>query len=374
MREATAWARLGDSLDDPALPKRRALFASLAALLGGGGGWQTKPALAAAALPVRPFPNGVSLLVPGPPGGVSEQWGLRLASVLPPTLPAQPLLTARWLGGPDGVSAANQFEVRAAADGATLLMVAAPAALAALVGDPRAHYQPSQWLAVMALHAPAVMIGRVPQDALRRGAHFTVAAGAPVGLDLPGLIALDLLGIAATPIFGFRSPTAKRQALASGGAELALLTGADVPAEIGRLGEIGARPLFSFGLIDATGRWIRDPLVAKVPQFGELAQALGVPPPAGALAQSFCALAAASGLGFGLALPFLTPSAMVALWRCAAWAAVHQSGLMRAATGSGELLLAGALALANMAALTPSTSALLALRSWLAERLGWRPS
>lgn len=348
---------------------RRTLLAGAAALLGA-------PAQAVRltpALPVHPFPHGATLLLAGPRDGLLDGWSRRLAPALARAMPPGPPLHRHLVGGGDGVTAANRFATATAPDGETALMMPGEAARAWAVGDARVHYEVGQWVPVLAGLAPGVLVGRGQGLALRPGQRLTLAAASPVGADLPAFLALDLLRVETAPLFGLGTAAQRQAAFAQRAADLVFLQGQGVAAELAALRRLGGRPIFSLGVLDATGRSRRDPLLPRIPDFAEFLRERAARPPEGALAGAFAALAASSRLAFGLALPGLTQPALVALWRLAGRAAARDHAIVTAARDSGLRLVAGPVAIANLAALAASTEVLLGLRHFLATRLGWHP-
>lgn len=359
----------------PAAVLRRAVLAGLAATLAA-----PLPAPAAApptAEPI-PFPEGGTILIGGPDGGTLSELAARLTIPLQDPQHAGPALRRKPVGGADGVTGANQFEARVPPDGLTALMAPGEAALAWLVGDPRAQYDVARWLPIMAGVTPGIVCSRLAAAALRPGTRLRMAAAGPVGPDLPGLLAIDLLGLQLAPVFGAQDAAMAAQALHAGAVDAVFLHGPQARAEAGRLAAAGAPPLFGMGVPDDTGATRRDPLLPDLPTLPELAASLHGAAPAGPLYAAWQACAAAADLQFALVLPVLSPAAMVSLWRKAAvrMAAVDPQ-TVRAAAGPppGDLrTLPAPGANTVLSAISAEAPTLLALRRWLAERLNWRPT
>ena len=91
--------------------------------------------------PARCCPSIATFLVPGPENGPHERWSSRLAAFLGRGASTAVNVTCAVLGGPDGVTAANRFAAQVEPDGRTLLVLSGGAALARLVGDPRARFE-----------------------------------------------------------------------------------------------------------------------------------------------------------------------------------------------------------------------------------------
>lgn len=348
-------------------PSRRAFFQGLTALLAASVG-ATLPANAVTN-PDR-FPDGGTILIGGPEGGILSSWAMRLGTALLDGQPDGAMLHRRETGGADGVTAANQFEALVAPDGQTVLLTPGAAALAWLAGDPRAHYDVAKWLPIMAGATPGMVCGRKAAVTLPVGARLRVAASGPAGPELPALLAAELLGLVPMPVFGVRDAAAARLALAAGKVDAVFVSGPDAAAELAALATIGAAPLFGMGTPDEAGDMQRDPLMPDLPTLPELATSLRGGPPGGLLYSAWQACAAAATLDFALVLPVLAPAAMVSLWRKAAVQMVAAPQLQTPALR----LLAAPGANAVLSAVAADAPVLVELRRWMASRLDWHPS
>lgn len=338
-------------MPSPALPRRAAL-----ALLAGGA--VARPARAMAVLSDAPI-----LLIAGPEGGRLARWGAMLATALLPALPAGTRLQQTPVGGEDGVTGANQFTTRVAPDGNTLLLTPADAALAWMVGDPRARFDAAKWVGVLAATTPCVVCGR----AAAPGERLRVGMAGPVGPDLAALLGLELSGFAVAPVFGVLDQDAAAQALASRAVDAVLLRGARIAANLGPLAQLGVAPLFTLGGPGGEGR---DAFLPEVPTFAEFAAAQRAAPDA-SLHAAWRGVAGVAQTECALVLPQLTPAALVALWRRAAALAAAAPDL---ADPTGRTrITAGPQAHDVAHALAPDVPALTAMRGWLAERLNWKP-
>lgn len=328
----------------PILSRREGLLASLGGLAGLA--W---PDAARAMLPTV-----ATLLVPGPEDGDFARFADRLAVSLGRGATTAIVLRKSVLGGPDGVTAANRFATEAAPDGRTLLVMPGLAALARMVGDPRARFDAAGWLPVCAAQGSAVVVGREAMPAAGAAPRFGLG-----GPDMPGAAALlgcDLLGLAASPVFG-QAPLRLEAALGQGMVEAALLTGTDLPS---RMAAIGAKPWFT---LEPPG--LRDPLLPDVPSLFDLPLGGGPEMRAAAIAAAGCVRLRAA-----LVLPALTPANLVAAWRSAAQRWLDEEA--RLGWTPGLRPLPGAESAPLLAALSPPSAVALAYREWLLRRLNWR--
>ena len=328
-------------------------------------------ALLAAAASAAAFPDGATLLVAGPDGGAVDGWAEWLAPGLGRALPPGTSVRKDVVGGADGVTGANQFEARTIPDGATALLLPGSAALAWLVGDPRARFDAAHWVATLAAVTPSLIVSRLALPDVVGGARLRIAAASPADAALPAMLALDLLGAKWEPVFGLAGP-ATSHALAVGQVDAICLHGRRVPDVAQGLAAMGAQPLLSFGSMDASGSRVRDPSFPDTPALNELLA--GRRHTDDVLVRAWGATAAASELDVAMVLPQLTPAAMVALWRRASAQALGSGTVQAQASALGVRPLPTPAATASTTALLADAAGQLALRRWLATRLDYRPT
>ena len=360
---------------DPPLSRRRllAMLTTLPALTRAGTAVAAPPPIAlAVAGTSAPFVEKPRLLVAGPEDGVLNRWADALLPALEQSLPPDTAIQRVEIGSADGVTGANQFEVRSVPDGTTVLLAPGEAALAWMVGDPRAKFDVGHWVQVMAGTTSAILLGR--PGVVAKNAPTRVAAATPAGAELPALLGLDLLGVPMQPVFGLADATAARAAFAAGDVDAVFLHGQHVLDQFSALVAAGAQPWFTLGTLDDTGRLARDPAFPDVPTFAALYETRSGHKPKGALYDACRATGAAAQLEFGLVLQQLTPAAMVALWRRAGADAVAALGMQVTGTAANVRLIAGPEATTNTAATAASVATLTELRRWLSNRFNWRPA
>ncbi len=344
-------------MTDPGCTRRR-LLGGLA-LLGGVFAWP-RGLLAADA-----FPHDVTIMVAGPVGGVLDQAAHAMLPGLVAGLPPNTAILRRPVGGLDGVTGANAFMAQATLDGGTALLVPGAASLAWLAGDNRVHFDPSRWLAVLASTMPGFLVVR-DGARIEPGKPVRVASQGAVSPSLAALLGLDLLGAHVHPVVGITDAEAALAALGHGTVDAVLLRGDGTIARLASL-QGKFRPLCTLGTPQPGGDLTRDRLAPTVPTLAEYAASIGNPLPRGPKYDAWLCAASAAQLRDTLVLPSLIPAAAVAIWRNAASTAVSDS-----LSSSVNIMLASA-ASALLRALSPGGAALLELRTWLAEQLGWRP-
>jgi hypothetical protein len=322
--------------------------------------------------PAATFPDSPKLLVAGPSDGSLNRWADALQPALEASLPPDTTIRRVEVGSVDGVTGANQFEVRSVPDGTTVLLVPGQAALAWMVGDPRAQFDVGHWVPVMAGMSSGIVVAR--PGTLASGGRVRVAAASAASVDLVALIGLQLLGVPIQPVFGIGDADAAQTAFAHGVVDAVFLHGQRISDQLTALAAPGAQASFTLGVLNDTGKPARDPAFPNVPHFAELAEARSGRTPNGPLYNAWCAVAAAAQLDFGLVLQQLTPASMVALWRRAGADAAAALPVQVVSNALGVRLMAAPDATANTAATAATAATLMELRGWLASQFNWRPA
>ncbi len=324
----------------------------------------------AMAAPAAGFPDGATLLVAGPGGGPLDSWAEWLVPALGRALPPGTSLRKDVVGGADGVTGANQFEALTVPDGSTALLLPGSAAMAWLVGDPRARFDAARWVPAMAAVTPGAVVSRITPAQLAAGTTLRIAASSPAGPELPALLALDMLGAKWEPVFGL-SGHAAIDALRHGQVDAVCVHGRRVADTAHMLTTIGAQPLFVMGTVDDNGERAAVPVFPEVPDAMDLMAGRPIDP---GLRRAYRATSAASDLDMALVLPQLTPAGMVALWRRACAQAAGSNTVQAQANAEGVRALPVPGATASTAAVLADAATLLSLRNWLSGRLNYHPA
>jgi hypothetical protein len=285
-----------------------------------------------------------------------------LAPVLDRALPGQ--VRTQNVGGLDGVTGANQFDVRTLPDGGTALLLPGAAVLAWLVGDPRVHFDIGHWLPLLITQSAPLLIGRPELAGLAPGRAFRIAASSPAGPELPALLALDLLGIKATPVFGLNDAGGAQEAFMAGQVDAVLLHD-NHPMQNRMTFLAGATPLMVLDSDQNTSSR------QAVPSAGRLlAERNAMASP---LFSAWQSTMMAVALDMALVLPRLTPAAIVAQWRRAIGEAAASLPVRLLATETGVQVRANAQASQSLSPLLADATTRLALLRWLELRFKWRP-
>ena len=313
------------------------------------------------------FPDAPTILVAGPAGGRIDHWAAVIAEPLGRALQQGSALSRQNVGGPDGVTGANQFQARTAPDGATALLVPGAAALSWLTGDSRVRFDAGWWVPLWGTDLSAALVSRVP---LTPGRRVRMALRSVVGPELAALLALDLMGLEVVPV---RADLAGARPIEWTDVDIVLLRGADLRSGIADLASHGWALALGFGTIGANGELSRDPSLPDVPIAQELIGG-GPAERVAELSAALRAVTAAMKLDLALVLPQLSPAALVAWWRSGCGGLSGAPAVQAEAVRSLVRPIGPGSAAANVSSISVDAPVLLELRRWLAERYQWRPS
>ncbi len=357
---------------------RRRLLGTLAGLpvivAGLGGRSLAAPQQTLASQATPSLQTDITAMIAGPEGGSTDTWARSILAALSQSLPPGARLHSVTTGAADGVTGANQFEARVAPDGASLLVVPGAAALAWLVGDPRAQFDVGHWVPVIAGVCSGVVALRGGAASLGPGRKIRIATAAPAGPELAALLAVDLLGAQPVAVPGLMDDAAVHAALAKGSVDGVLLRGRKLAEQVEAMNRLGLQPVFGLGLLNESGNAVRDPRFPNLPEFSEVLTASRPQAASGPLFDGWRAIAAATRLEFAVVLPQLTPAALVAQWRRTGSEAAAAPVLANPASEQMVRVLGGAAGAVEIAAVAAEAPTLLELRRWLGARLNWHPS
>lgn len=329
------------------------------------------------------LPDQTNLIVGGPENGPLAGWAHLLGAAIGQRVgaPDQSLRIA-YVGGADGVTAANQFEARTVPDGSTALLVSGSAAMAWLIGDQRAQFDAGHWLPVatglasgVVLRAPPMTTSATATSVISGvpGRRLLLAASGAADLAVAATLGLSMLGIETQLVVDTDEPLTTMR---NRRADLVFLRGPNAVDATAAARALGATPIFSLGVMDDAGSLIRDPQIADIPTLLErLATRPSASYPPGLL-PAWRAVAASAQLEFALVLPWLTPSGTVSQWRKAvsqinatARADTAAEAMLRVTQSATLRLQTDHISNFGLSAIAADANTLLELRRWMAARL-----
>ncbi len=257
----------------------------------------------------------IELLVPTAVGGATDILARFFAPFLERHIPGNPTIRIRNMPGGGTLLGMNWFAANAKADGTMMLASTVSSQVAYILRNPAVRYEFRKLKPVLVNGSGAVFYAS-PQTGLRRAADLAGASGltfgslTPPGVELPALLAFELLGVQPKVVFGFESRGPIRLAFERGELNLdfqATFVYASQVLPLVRQGK--AVPLMTLGFIDERGRMVRDPAVPDLPTVYEVYQQIHRRKPDGLLRwKAYAGLVAASWTyGRALWVPEGTP-------------------------------------------------------------------
>ncbi|MCW1934940.1 type 2 periplasmic-binding domain-containing protein [Pararhodobacter zhoushanensis] len=269
----------------------------------------------------------VEWTIPFGVGGGTDVWARFFAPQFSQALPGNPNVVVLNVPGGGSITGANQFAARAGSSGFEVLGTSASTQFPAILGDPRVRYDYANWTAVLASPTGGVVYiaprygvtGPGDIEALR-AADIRFAAQSATGLELPALLAFEMLGLSIRPVFGMESRGAGRLAFERGEAGIDFQTTPAYLNSVVPLVDSGnAIPLFALGVVNADGSVVRDPSFPDLPTFVEFfEQATGAAPEGQAFAAWQSLMLAGFSLQKMMVLPRDVPAEMLAAYTAAA--------------------------------------------------------
>lgn len=231
----------------------------------------------------------ITFVIPFAVGGGSDIWGRFNAQFLAKYLPGSPAIIVRNRPGAGSIAGANYFAATAKADGLTILGTSGSTQFPFLLGDRSVKYDYAKWKVILAgpTGGAAYMstkFGIKSLDELPKlkGKKLHYASQGLTTLDLVPLLGFRMLGLDVGHVTGFRGRGDGRLAFERGETTIDYQTTSSYKRGSEELVKKGqAIPLFSWGILDDTGKLARDPNFPDMPHFAEAFEKLNGRKPGG---------------------------------------------------------------------------------------------
>lgn len=225
-----------------------------------------------------PVPDTLTWTVPFGVGGGTDVWARFMSHWVGESLENHPAIVINNVPGGGSITGANLFYGRARSNGAEMIVTSASTQYPAMLKDPRVRFDYSRWTPIIAAPTGGVVyaqstMGGDPEEILEHLRQHETKFGAqtPTGLELPILLAFDMLGLQVDPVFGMRSRGEGRLAFERGEAGIDFQTTSAYFSSVTPLVKSGqAVPLFSLGVMNDDNIIVRDPAFPDLPTFSEL--------------------------------------------------------------------------------------------------------
>jgi len=224
----------------------------------------------------------VEIIVPGREGSGNDVYARIFAPFFSKHLPGQPTVIVLNLPGSGTIAGANKFQQSAKPDGMQIISVTSSTISNFTLRDPRVHYKLRTWIPIIlspqgsVFYVSSKLGVKGPQD-LPKLKHMKLVYGgnSPTSADLRITLSLGLLGILPkTTVWGTdRGPA--RMALERGELNAnydttpGFLKNAKPLLDEGKI-----VPMFTLGVLDKSGNFVRDPNFPNLPSFYEAYQTM----------------------------------------------------------------------------------------------------
>lgn len=257
----------------------------------------------------------IEMIVPSAVGGATDILMRFIAPNLEKHIAGAPTIRIRNMPGGGTLLAMNWFAVNAKPDGLTILASTVASKVAFMLENPVVRYE-FRKMRLIAINGSGAVFYASSRAGVRRASDLPTAQGltfgsnTPPGVELPALLAFELLGASPKVAFGFESRGPIRLAFERGELNVDFQASFVYNSQVApRVQDGSVVPLMTLGFINEKGEIVRDPAVPNLPTVYEVYQEVFKRKPEGLLRwKAFRALVAASWTyGRGIWAPEGTP-------------------------------------------------------------------
>lgn len=217
----------------------------------------------------------IELVVPYAPGGGNDAFGRLLQTQYQACIPGAASVQVVNVPGGGTVIGANEFELRRAPDGLSVLVTAGTTSYAWMFGQEGVRYNPRNWTPVLGLPGGGVVytnssIGVTSmEDLVTTEAELVFGGISATGLDLLALLTFEILDIDVHAVLGYEGKGPAQIAFQQGETNIDYqTTPAYLSLVIPQVAEGTAIPLYTAGMVQG-GELVRDPAFPDIPSFLE---------------------------------------------------------------------------------------------------------
>lgn len=224
------------------------------------------------------IPKTISITIPFGVGGGTDVWARFISPHLSKHITSSPTIVIKNVPGGGSITGTNLFYSRAKNNGSEIIGISASTLFPFMLGDVRVRYDFERWQPIFASPTGGVVYMQ-PNLGISSAAELSTLEDQPLlftaqgatQLELPVMLALDMLDLNLRPVFGMTSRGEGRLAFERGEAHLDFqTTSAYINSVQDLVNNQKAIPLFSLGVIDVNGEVIRDPAFPNIPTFQEV--------------------------------------------------------------------------------------------------------
>jgi tripartite-type tricarboxylate transporter receptor subunit TctC len=253
----------------------------------------------------------IEFVVPFPTAGGSDVWARFMAPFISEALPGKPTVVVKNVPGGGSITGTNQFVQRAKPDGLSILGTSGSTQLPYLLDDPRVRYELKDLIPVLVSPTGGVVYvnpelgAKSARDIPKlKGKKMKYGSQGPTSLDLVPVLGFEIMGLDVDPVFGLaRGPS--RLAYERGESLIDYQTSSAYIKNVVPLIKAGkAVPLFSWGVLNEKGEFVRDPTFPDLPHFAEAYEMAYGKKPSGTAYEAFKSFVVA---GFAAQKPIFLP-------------------------------------------------------------------
>src|SRR3990170_3708985 len=253
----------------------------------------------------------IEFVIPFATAGGSDVWARFFAPYLSESLPGKPTVVVKNVPGGGSITGTNQFVQRAKPDGLSILGTSGSTQLPYLLDDPRVRYEFKDLIPILVSPTGGVVYVNPTLGAKdardigkMRGKKMKYGSQGPTSLDLVPVLAFEIMQLDVDPVFGLaRGPA--RVAYERGESLIDYQTSSAYLRNVVPLIKAGkAVPLFSWGVLNDKGEFVRDPTFPELPHFAEAYEMAYGKKPSGVAYDAFKSFLVA---GFAAQKPLFLP-------------------------------------------------------------------
>ena len=269
----------------------------------------------------------ITWIIPFKVGGGSDVWSRLYAPFFQKYLPGNPVVAVKNMPGGGSITGGNHFHTRVRGDdGLTVFGSSGSTSFPFLLGNSKVKYDFAQYHIVFA--SPTGGVAYInPELGVKSAAdlkglknELAYASQGATSLDIVPLLAFDMLGLNVKAIFGYKGRGSGRVAFEQGEVNIDYQTSTAYIKNVRPLVKQGlAVPLMTWGVLDAAGNVVRDPIEPDLPCFPEVYEMIHGKKPSGPAWNAWKTfMVAGFGVQKAMWLPKKTKPEVVAAYREAA--------------------------------------------------------
>ncbi len=269
----------------------------------------------------------ITWIIPFKVGGGSDVWSRLYAPFFQKYMPGNPIVAVKNMPGGGSITGGNHFHKRVrGSDGLTVFGSSGSTSFPYLLGNSKVKYDFAQYHIVFA--SPTGGVAYInPKLGVKSAAdlkgftqELAYASQGATSLDIVPLLAFDMLGLNVKAIFGYKGRGGGRVAFEQGEVNIDYQTSTAYIKNVRPLVKQGlAVPLMTWGVLDANGNVVRDPIEPDLPCFPEVYEMIHGKKPSGPAWNAWKTfMVAGFGVQKAMWLPKKTKSEVVETYRMAA--------------------------------------------------------